>query len=726
MDTQFGRYRLIELIGEGGMGKVYKAHDTAIDREVAIKVLPPDLGNESGYRERFRREAQTAARLNEPHIIPIYDTGEIDGQLYLVMPVIDGIDVHGLLERDGAMPPQRAVRVIEQLAAALDAAHNQGLVHRDIKPSNALITPNDFIYLIDFGIARDAASTQLTSTGAVVGTLAYMAPERFTTGTGGPSSDVYSLACMLYECLTADQPYPGKSIEQQIASHLYSDPPRPSECFPTVPVGFDDVIARGMAKSPDLRYQSASDLAGAARVALNTALPALGDRTRGRSYPLGSTDTVLDAPGVRSVADTQRPTAAALATESTNLVPTQLALPSDRQGHAGRRRFLRGFRQMSPRRKQVLIGIVVIALGLSVIGGINSFGQVRETTSTSAPPGVVALPTPELRGTYRMVLSSDRTTLNGKLNPPDQDQDKAISWWAFRSSCTPEACQAAGTLLESKNHNLASASGLTEEFLFTGDRWVSTLTTDRVPRRNCNYDYNQPVEGEDTISNQFELEQQSDGTLRGTLTQTVITDECELAGGVITVPVSATRTGDAPQDVRIADPAIMQVITSPVIQAVPGPSFDGVYRMDLDRSGLRVDGVPRPATTGLSQWWAFRSICTAAGCVAVGATLDGSNPTQAGGSTEIFHFIDGAWQGLPSNQRMNCNSGPNPSDDVTVQGTMEVRPRPDGTIAAFSRLTRITNECGDQGRVEEFPWTVERIGDIPPTVIVADPALFAP
>src|SRR5277367_2708093 len=137
------------------MGKVYKAHDPMMDRDVAIKVLPAELATQSGYEERFRREARTAARLNEPHIIPIHESGEIDGRLYLVMPIIDGIDVDDLLARDGPMSPPQAVKVIEQLAAALDAAHAVGLVYRDVKPSNALVTGRDFVYLIDFGIAHD-------------------------------------------------------------------------------------------------------------------------------------------------------------------------------------------------------------------------------------------------------------------------------------------------------------------------------------------------------------------------------------------------------------------------------------------------------------------------------------------------------------------------------------------------------------------------------------------
>lgn len=270
MDEDFGRYRLVGLIGKGGMGQVYRAHDTAIGRDVAIKVLPTELVGEPGYRERFRREAYTVARLNEPHIIPIYDTGEIDGRLYLVMPIVEGVDLQTLLARDGTMSPQLAVKVIEQVAAALDAAHAAGLVHRDIKPSNVLMTSSEFAYLIDFGIAHDTKETRLTQTGSVIGTLAYMAPERFTAGIADARADVYALACVLHECLTGESPYPGKSLEQVMAGHLTVDPPRPTVVKPGVPLAFDSVIAGGMAKDPERRYQSASQLAIAARSALVT------------------------------------------------------------------------------------------------------------------------------------------------------------------------------------------------------------------------------------------------------------------------------------------------------------------------------------------------------------------------------------------------------------------------------------------------------------------------
>jgi serine/threonine-protein kinase len=319
-EVAFGRYRLLALIGAGAMGKVYKAHDTVMGRDVAIKVLPNELGAEPGYRERFRREAHTAARLTEPHIIPIHDTGEIESQLYLVMPVVEGIDLEALLQRDGPMSPERVVQVIEQLAAALDAAHAAGLVHRDVKPSNALVTARDFVYLIDFGIAHNAAATKLTSTGMIMGTLAYMAPERFTAGIADARSDIYALACVLHECLTGHYPYPGESIEQQIAGHLTLDPPRPSEHRPDLPVGFDEVIARGMAKDPDQRYQSAHQLATAARGALTT--------TPSRTPP---TAPASRADPTRAAAQprVQQPSDKAIAAPRQRL-PSQLPVPQRR------------------------------------------------------------------------------------------------------------------------------------------------------------------------------------------------------------------------------------------------------------------------------------------------------------------------------------------------------------------------------------------------------------
>jgi serine/threonine-protein kinase len=270
--TPFGRYRLVELLGRGGMGEVWTAFDTAMNRVVALKVLPPNLADDAQYQARFRREAQAAASLDEPHIVPIHDFGEIDGRLYVTMRLIDGKTIDELLV-NGPLPPQRAVSITEQIAAALGAAHRIGLVHRDVKPSNILVTDDDFAYLIDFGIARAAEGTKLTSTGATIGTLAYMAPERFTTDRNDARADIYALTCVLHECLTGSQPFPGDSLERQITSHLTLPPPRPSTMQPGVSPLMDHVIATGMAKKPDHRYATTRDLAVAARAALAEATP---------------------------------------------------------------------------------------------------------------------------------------------------------------------------------------------------------------------------------------------------------------------------------------------------------------------------------------------------------------------------------------------------------------------------------------------------------------------
>ena len=210
---QVGNYRLDALLGSGGMGEVYKAYDTYRDRHVALKLLPEAFSGDREYLRRFQRESHVAARLREPHVIPIHDFGEIDGQLFIDMRLVDGSDIGALLDSGGRMAPQRAVHLISQVAQALDAAHADHLVHRDIKPSNILVTPSDFVYVVDFGIARSTGGgrqTALTITGETIGTLQYMAPERFVGREVDGRADVYSLACVLHECLTGEPPFDGQ------------------------------------------------------------------------------------------------------------------------------------------------------------------------------------------------------------------------------------------------------------------------------------------------------------------------------------------------------------------------------------------------------------------------------------------------------------------------------------------------------------------------------------
>ena len=286
-DTMFGKYQLNRLLGQGGMGEVYEARDTSKDRTVALKILPEELSRDDGFRARFQRESRAAAMLEEPHVIPIHDWGEIDGNLYIDMRLVRGQDLHELLQR-GPLEPERAVGIIRQIAAALDAAHAQGLIHRDVKPQNILITAvEDFAYLIDFGIARqNRGDTRLTVAGSAIGSFAYMAPERFEDRLTTPAVDTYSLASVLYEALTGQPPFKVGSMEQVIAAHLSSPPPQPSAINPRVPAGFDDVIARGMAKDPDDRYGSPGALGRAAQRALGvTPWPGCPDRTHSLKPP---------------------------------------------------------------------------------------------------------------------------------------------------------------------------------------------------------------------------------------------------------------------------------------------------------------------------------------------------------------------------------------------------------------------------------------------------------
>jgi serine/threonine-protein kinase len=279
----FGRYRLEELLGRGGMGEVHRAYDTVKDRTVALKRLRGDVAADADFVARFRREAQVASRLTEPHIIPIHDFGEIDGRLFIDMRLVEGTDLAVELDTHGALEPRRAANVVCQVAAALHAAHAQGLVHRDIKPANILLVgPDDrrqrseageFVYVADFGIARNTSATALTTTGAAVGTLDYMAPERFTTGHGDHRVDIYSLGCLFYETLTGQPPFRVEGLPALIHAHLNSPPPAPSQNRPDLPPAIDAVVARAMAKDPDDRYPSANEFAEAVRGSLRDGPP---------------------------------------------------------------------------------------------------------------------------------------------------------------------------------------------------------------------------------------------------------------------------------------------------------------------------------------------------------------------------------------------------------------------------------------------------------------------
>ena len=272
--TVVAGYRIDSRVARGGMGVVYRAHHLNLERRAALKIIAPDLADSSGFRERFAREARIAAALTHPNVVTVYDAGEVDGTLYLAMQYIEGSDLAEMLAAEGRLRPYRAIDVCRQVASALDAAHALGLIHRDVKPANVLIEGR-VAYLTDFGLTKRVQGTRapLTRAGGVVGTIHYVAPEQIEGDQVTARTDVYSLGCVLYHCLTGQVPYPRDTDVGVIYAHLSEDPPRPSHVRSGLPEGLDGVIAKALDKSPDRRFASCGELMAAALAVLDAAGP---------------------------------------------------------------------------------------------------------------------------------------------------------------------------------------------------------------------------------------------------------------------------------------------------------------------------------------------------------------------------------------------------------------------------------------------------------------------
>jgi serine/threonine protein kinase len=269
--TGFAGYRIESLIGRGAMAEVYRAR-RADARVVALKLLDGTVAHDERFRRRFLRESELATRLHHPHIVSTLGSGEDGGRLFLVMEFVEGTDLRRLLREEGRLDPERAVRLVEQAAGALDAAHAAGLVHRDVKPGNILVgsgTVGEHGYVCDFGLARHVSSvSSLTGDRGFVGTIDYVPPEQIEGGAVDARADVYSLGCVLYECLAGVRPYDRDSELSVVFAHLNEPPPKLTDVRPDLPAAFDDVFATALAKSPDDRYTACGELASAARAAL--------------------------------------------------------------------------------------------------------------------------------------------------------------------------------------------------------------------------------------------------------------------------------------------------------------------------------------------------------------------------------------------------------------------------------------------------------------------------
>jgi serine/threonine protein kinase len=538
--TPFGHYRLLTLLGRGGMGEVWRAHDTATDRVVALKLLPPHLAGDEVFQKRFRREARVAAGLYEPHIVPIHSYGEIDGRLYVDMRLITGQDLEVLL-KSGALDPIRAVTIVEQVASALQAAHDVGLIHRDVKPSNVLVAQSDFAYLIDFGIARTAGTTGLTSTGSTIGTWAYMAPERFGPGDPDPRSDVYALACVLHQCLTGQPPFPGASVEQQVAGHLSTPPPRPSLMVNGIPAEFDDVIAKGMAKNPDERYATPTELADGARAAYQR--PPL-PTTRSSHYGRTSTAPPPYAPnipreakvvGAQTLVSTSADTQYREAGSATPIFVQPTHVPAQSK---------------SWRRPAIAIPAALGVVALIVVGIIMVNHGSDSAPAQVAAPTLIKPPTPvgpSFDGTFT-VLWGPRTNLDGI---PQTSTGGRTTTWVVRSFCDRSGCVASSTSVNQRNGVFAFT------FDYIDGRWVAI---GEEPGGKC---------GDASVTSwiRFTLEPHPDGSLTGDQVSITAPGGCNSR-----YPVTFDRTGDADPRVQVTDPAIASPRTTS-----PAQGFRGRY-----------------------------------------------------------------------------------------------------------------------------------------------------
>jgi serine/threonine-protein kinase len=464
--SRIAGYVVGQRLGAGGMAVVYRAADQRLGRQVALKILAPHFAADDAFRQRFIRESRTAAAVDDPHIIPVFEAGEADGVLFIAMRYVPGGDVHSLVRATGPLPRERAALILSQVASALDAAHRRGLVHRDVKPANMLMDVShdrpDHIYLSDFGLSKLAVSgSAITGTGMVLGTLDYVAPEQIDGQPVSGQADQYALACSAFELLSGAPPFARDQPMQLIWSHMSEQPPSLTARRPELPAPVDDVVRRALAKLPAERFATCREFTNALREAIGL--------------------TPYDSGG-RAVPTVHQPPAAAPALQPrVPIAEPQTPAPALQQHLVATDHGDRAIRDRGPRRWPALF------VGISVLAAAGIVGGTLLLTSQGAGS---AGRNPGATGTATQGRKSTRAGQSAKHSPgsagPHSPASSANSY-AFLHTLTPNgSSQGVNALAFSSLGSLATAgdSGIVHVWNpMTGHPQLSIPTTSLSPVR---------------------------------------------------------------------------------------------------------------------------------------------------------------------------------------------------------------------------------------------------
>ena len=662
----FAGFQIVRRIGIGGMGEVYLVEHPRLPRREALKVLPRSYTGNDEYRQRFQREAELAAGVWHPNLVALHDRGEAEGRLWISMDYIDGPDAAELLHTryPTGMPVGDVVAIASAIASALDAIHDRGLLHRDVKPANILCSK--------IGVAEQRIALTDFGVAREINDQVSLTAADMTVGT---------VAYAAPEQLIGES-FDGRADQYALAAsvfHLLTG----SELFPHP--NAPTVISRHLNAAPPRLSAFRPELA-----ALDGVLARALAKDPGQRYP--------------RCADF----AQALADHARSLPPHAPAASVPRRGRAG----------------ALILSGIVIAAALVTYTVVRHYHHTGGTVIAGAPTEQEVI-----GGTYRLNYRGAQQLHNGAPDPwPAQTGNADISFWAFQSQCTTSGCTATATALDKGNLKAARTPSRTTELRFVDGHWEESGKPTSVDHPLCLRDGAAPGPGSDTEVSVWTLTPHPDGTLAGVQTTTVLTNECGLAGSVIEVPFTAVRIGEVPGGVELADPATVKAAPADNIPPTDtsAATLDGVYRIDFDYPNQTVDGrnLGSPVANK-SQWWAFRSLCTDIGCAATGVELNADDRQRGDGIAEVLTFTEGRWQDTSYLQPPQpCPAG-NPDSDLSAISRSLI-PQADGSLQGVESMTILTNQCGSQGTVYKTPITATRVGDVPATVTLADPAKFVP